>query len=86
MSAPLHRYRLIFPGDAPVWAKQLEAQINNIFIRMTRDMRPKRYAVADLPDDDSERLAIVTDETGGVTLAFYDGADWRRVQDRAVVS
>jgi cobalamin biosynthesis protein CobT len=29
---------------------------------------------------------IVSDEAGGLTLAFSDGTNFRRVQDRAVVS
>lgn len=28
----------------------------------------------------------VTDEAGGYTMAFSDGTNWRRVQDRAIVS
>lgn len=31
-------------------------------------------------------ILFVTDETGGPTLAFSDGSNWRRVQDRAVVA
>lgn len=31
-------------------------------------------------------LFLVTDEAGGAVIAFSDGADWRRVTDRAVVS
>jgi len=31
-------------------------------------------------------MVYCTDETDGATLAFYDGTDWRRVSDRAVVS
>lgn len=31
-------------------------------------------------------LIFVWDETGGPTLAFSDGTNWLRVQDRAVVS
>ena len=48
--------------------------------------------VADLPDateyyhEDRMFLIGVTDETGGATLAFSDGTNWRRVQDRAIVS
>ena len=30
-------------------------------------------------------IVFCTNETGGATLAFYDGSDWRRVSDRAVV-
>ena len=32
------------------------------------------------------QLIFVSDETGGATVAFADGSDFRRVQDRAVVS
>lgn len=28
----------------------------------------------------------VTNETGGAVPAFFDGTDWRRVTDRAVIS
>jgi len=31
-------------------------------------------------------VIYVSNETGGATLAFSDGTNWRRVQDRAVVS
>jgi len=31
-------------------------------------------------------MIFVSDETGGATMAFYDGTDWRRLQDRAVIS
>lgn len=31
-------------------------------------------------------VAYCSDETGGATLAFGDGTNWRRVQDRVVIS
>ena len=31
-------------------------------------------------------MVFVSDEAGGATMAFYDGSDWRRIQDRAVIS
>jgi hypothetical protein len=31
-------------------------------------------------------IIYVTDETGGATLAFSDGTNWRRVTDRNVIS
>jgi len=31
-------------------------------------------------------LALCTNETGGATVVFYDGTNWRRVQDRAIAS
>ena len=39
-----------------------------------------------VPANPYSSLIFVYDETGGATLAFSDGTNWRRVQDRAVVS
>lgn len=45
------------------------------------------FTVANLPSATTPgRVIYVSDETGGATLAFSDGTNWRRVQDRAVVS
>ncbi len=52
-------------------------------------VRVKGYAVAALPSASSEgagAILYVTDESSGAALAFSDGAAWRRVADRAVVS
>jgi hypothetical protein len=47
-----------------------------------------QYAVADLPAASgyTGALVYVSDETGGATIAFSDGTNWRRVQDRAIAS
>jgi hypothetical protein len=46
------------------------------------------YTVATLPTASlwTQGLIYVSDETGGATIAFSDGTNWRRVQDRAIVS
>ncbi len=46
------------------------------------------YTVATVPTASlwTSGVIVVTDETGGFTLAFSDGSNWRRMQDRAVVS
>lgn len=45
------------------------------------------YTVATLPNvGGGGGMIFVSDETGGATLAFSDGTNWRRVQDRAVVA
>lgn len=31
-------------------------------------------------------MIFVSDEAGGATMAFYDGANWRRIQDREIIS
>ncbi len=46
------------------------------------------YTVATVPDATlwDNGAIIVSDETGGRTIATSDGTDWRRVSDGAVVS
>lgn len=46
------------------------------------------YTVATLPSAATYRRGLieVSDEAGGTTLAFSDGSNWRRVQDRAQVT
>lgn len=48
----------------------------------------KTYTVSTVPTASSYPRGViyVSNETGGATLAFSDGTNWRRVQDRAVVS
>ena len=56
------------------------------------DRRPTShdsYTVAEanaLSGLQSGDMIFVSNETGGATMAFYDGSDWRRTQDRAVIS
>ncbi len=53
------------------------------------DLTPlKAYTVATVPAAANNTYAqiFVTDETGGATVAYSDGTNWRRVQDRAIVS
>lgn len=52
-------------------------------------VRVKSYAVAAMPGAASEgagAILFVANEAGGPTLAFSDGATWRRVADRAVAT
>lgn len=45
------------------------------------------YSVAALPTGtNAGEMIYVSDETGGAVPAFFDGVDWRRVTDRAIVS
>lgn len=48
----------------------------------------KAYSKAALPNALSflQGVIVVSDDVGGLTLAFSDGTNWRRVQDRAVIS
>lgn len=44
------------------------------------------YTVATVPDVSEARMIYVSDESGGATIAFSDGSNWLRVQDRAAIS
>lgn len=55
---------------------------------MTGPLVTKSYTVAGVPaaSDYTQGVIYVSDETGGATLAFSDGTNWRRVQDRVIIS
>ena len=59
-------------------------------IREAKDepLRLEFYPVASAPSAADWRYGVifVTDETGGATVAFSDGTNWRRVQDRAIIA
>ncbi len=70
---------------------------NTVFSRVGEGpLLVQGYVVASLPSatingnlgstDPFSSLIFVSDETGGATLAFSDGTNWRRVQDRAIVA
>lgn len=55
---------------------------------MLQPLKQASYVVAALPDATLwvGSMIYVSDESGGATMAFSDGTNWRRVQDRAIVS
>lgn len=55
---------------------------------MTEPLKLKQLTVAELPAASvwTGAIVFVTDETGGAVTAFSDGTNWRRTQDRAIVS
>lgn len=66
-------------------------QLQDFFESVTRHINGvslDSYTVATVPDasEYTAFLIFVSDETGGATMAFSDGTDWRRVQDRVVIS
>lgn len=48
----------------------------------------KSYTVATVPTAITSKryIIFVSDETGGATIAFNDGTNWRRVADRTIIS
>lgn len=55
---------------------------------MTGPMVLKTYVKAALPvaATYTNGLIVVSDDVGGLTPAFSDGTNWRRVADRAVIA
>jgi hypothetical protein len=81
--------RILIPRDAPRWALPLVREIERQARRpFDAPVRLPGYKVAELPAaaDWTAGLIYVPDASGGAVVAFSDGADWRRVTDRAVVS
>jgi hypothetical protein len=66
-----------------LWFNKLKILLDN-----SRPFPLTKYTVlgAPLAADNEGSIIYVSDETGGKTLAFSDGTNWRRVQDRNVVS
>jgi len=69
------------------WLSKLNTRIGNGPFKLAG------YSVTALPSasdngslNDFTSLIYIYDEVGGATLAFSDGTNWRRVQDRAIVS
>jgi len=76
-------------AGTPPWGLDLIRQIESEFINLAlRPVKIPTYVVADLPSPSAWNhcLIYVSNETGGAVPAFSDGADWRRVTDRAIVS
>lgn len=81
-------------GDWKAWAVQVVrvlvpfmTETRETYYRQGQIVHLGSFVVADLPDASIPgRQIYVSDETGGATVAFSDGTNWRRVQDRAVVS
>jgi len=74
---------------SPAWslASELATRIGDLLDSIDNEFQLASYQVANLPSaSPAGRIVYVSDETGGATLAFSDGSDWRRVQDRNVVS
>lgn len=76
-------------GLAYHWVRWFE----NLFTRIgAGPFLIQGYQVSGLPiaadwgGSEFSSLIFVSDEVGGPTLAFSDGTNWRRVQDRAIVS
>lgn len=77
------------PANAPGWASALVRDLIEWVQNIRRGPQVMTvYTIATLPDATrfAGGLICVSNEAGGYTVAFSDGTDFRRVQDRNVVS
>lgn len=68
---------------------EISNSVNFLYVTLSDiGVKAPSYTVATVPDAASYEgyVIYVSDETGGATLAFSDGTDWRRVQDRAIIA
>jgi len=78
------RMRITSAGDVGVGVSAPTTKLH-----VDGPVRCKSYTVAGAPSAASAgagSMIFVSNESGGATLAFSDGANWRRVADRAVIS
>ena len=70
------------------WQTILEVFGASVETDATLLLQAKSYTVLTLPAAATypRGVVYVSNEAGGATLAFSDGTNWRRVQDRNVVS
>ena len=58
----------------------------SVFLQVTKAVS---YTVAGVPNAGTSgagTIIYVSNETGGATLAFSDGTNWRRCTDRIIIS
>jgi len=79
--------------DIARYLTEIELFLKQVYENLTGINTTKSYTVATLPDAASfdpstgrAAFVFVSDESDGATLAFSDGVNWRRVQDRVIVS
>ena len=87
---PDHGAMLIVEGRATEAFQQLLDQLQQVLndCVLGQALVLQTYTVATVPAAASwlNGVIIVSDETGGRTIATSDGTNWRRVSDGAVVS
>jgi hypothetical protein len=76
--------RIFTPSGVPAWVKPIVRSLEDALQAV--NILPE-YRVAELPPvTGSKRLVFVSDAAGGAVPAFNDGANWRRVTDRSIIS
>lgn len=96
VSKPQHGARISGPEGRA--SRDLQVHLDDVTLKLNDNVlgtavRIPTYVVAEVPaaadlaDSAGESyLIFVSDESGGAQPAFWDGTNWRRFTDRAVVS
>lgn len=82
-------WRIKVSADGAAWQDAIEVDAASGRPRFLQPAIFQSYTVAGLPAaaaSGTGATVFVSNEAGGAVLAFSDGAAWRRVTDRAVVS
>ena len=87
LSSPLSIFSLELPEPLLRWCESISTRVGSGPFKL------QGYAKASLPSASAwgnstefSSLIYVNDDVDGPTIAFSDGTDWRRVQDRNVIS
>ena len=82
-------FRLKVSPDGSAFTDAITVNRTTAAVEFGDTAKVASFAVVGLPSASARgagAIVYVSDETGGAVLAFSDGADWRRVTDRAVAS
>ena len=76
---------LVIEGGAAT--PRLQAWMDSV-TRSINEAKAPTFTVSTVPDatQNESMVLYISDESGGATLAFSDGVNWLRVQDRAIIS
>lgn len=77
------------PAGAPLWGVQMVRDLVRWILNLHGGPQPlPSYTVAGLPDPTAYMNCeiIVSNESGGRTIATSNGTNWKRVKDGATVS
>ncbi len=83
-SGGVERMRITASGDVGIGDSAPSTKLH-----VSGPIRCGQYTVTTLPSapaNGAGAMIFVSNESGGATLAFSDGTDWRRVTDRTIVS
>jgi hypothetical protein len=79
---------MMFVGTGSAFSSSDRLQVNGN-IASNGSVRVGSYTVATVPANNANTIGAmiyVSNESGGATIAFSDGTNWRRVHDRAIIS